>query len=877
MSDLTILVTENPLLAGIPAALRDWSAAGLIRTFVWVPSLASPGGRGIEARLIEGGDVTVTSIGDLLARRSPDHVRIIALTSDITPGGESTALAERVLAGVRGAGGAIRTTAIQLLVTRIGARTGQLNGIVGWHNVVISPDDAAGPSRPHTTLDGPATDEDLARYALPAVAVVGALFDTVQAAPFDDVPAPPSGEFRVLRAFARRLDGDTVGQALQMQVLEMTRGYPLVVMEGGTTRATYVEDVDRANLDMAKSLWALHADVLMSGRRNPALAPVEDLSLWKAFKMLWGFLWAALKNAPADWAKKVIYSGKSWVANAATAAIFGQNSAFSVVVGGVRGAPGDSSWQTQLRALGALENSLGRDDEGHQVHARLDSLWKDLISGGLTLLDGGESRHAEMPAARIGSEIGILRFGTMLAPSKVSQSFTDIPGPVRAATGTASLAPYDTLSIRRFHQRLRQIQADPTAGVDAKSTEEKFQEWWRGVGSTFTAKVALRVSDAFEQRLQEILENTQILQAAGSASDLPAEIEKEQRGLARRLRWLLVGLILLVGATVALGVLALIAWLIASIMLTVFVLAWLMGSVVTFMRGQQRLFQLKNQRAVALGRAEAAEYNIAAAIRDARRCGDAYGLLQFWAEALAVFAGDPLGRRGAEEARSEGPDSDHSLAVQFGRAEVDDVEVARTANGIRRVVFPAGWLDRIWKTFLDGASGLLGVRGTSLLDDSDLMYRQRAVQEDDLLPAWATELEKRGVPGVAGQQVWDGIVTGLQTTARVQLDGLLGRVSTEAEGVTVPLRDFLGGLTAEVENPTAFPTGIFSASAVINNLARPVATWCQERAEGLSRTVVLTQISDAMPSEFLRPERGRELFDSNVPEPPRADPFNGVF
>ncbi|MBK6887963.1 MAG: hypothetical protein IPH03_16935 [Tetrasphaera sp.] len=752
-----------------------------------------------------------------------------------------------------------------------------MNGIVGWHNVVISPDDAAGPSRPHTTLDGPATDEDLARYALPAVAVVGALFDTVQAAPFDDVPAPPSGEFRVLRAFARRLDGATVGQALQMQVLEMTRGYPLVVMEGGTTRATYVEDVDRANLDMAKSLWALHADVLMSGRRNPALAPVEDLSLWKAFKMLWGFLWAALKNAPADWAKKVIYSGKSWVANTATAAIFGQNSAFSVVVGGVRGAPGDSSWQTQLRALGALENSLGRDDEGHQVHARLDSLWKDLIAGGLTLLDGGESRHPEMPAARIGSEIGILRFGTMLAPSKVSQSFTDIPGPVRAATGTASLAPYDTLSIRRFHQRLRQIQADPTAGVDAKSTEEKFQEWWRGVGSTFTAKVALRVSDAFEQRLQEILENTQILQAAGSASDLPAEIEKEQRGLARRLRWLFVGLILLVGATVALGALALIAWLIASIMLTVFVLAWLIGSVITFMRGQQRLFQLKNQRAVALGRAEAAEYNIAAAIRDARRCGDAYGLLQFWAEALAVFAGDPLGRRGAEEARSEGPDSDHSLAVQFGRAEVDDVEVARTANGIRRVVFPAGWLDRIWKTFLDGASGLLGVRGTSLLDDSDLMYRQRAVQEDDLLPAWATELEKRGVPGVAGQQVWDGIVTGLQTTARVQLDGLLGRVSTEAEGVTVPLRDFLGGLTAEVENPTAFPTGIFSASAVINNLARPVATWCQERAEGLSRTVVLTQISDAMPSEFLRPERGRELFDSSVPEPPRAVPFNGVF
>ena len=80
MSDLTILVTENPTLAGIPAALRDWSAAGLIRPFVWVPP-ATPNSRLIEARLVESGDVVVSSLGDLLARRSPRHVRIVALTS----------------------------------------------------------------------------------------------------------------------------------------------------------------------------------------------------------------------------------------------------------------------------------------------------------------------------------------------------------------------------------------------------------------------------------------------------------------------------------------------------------------------------------------------------------------------------------------------------------------------------------------------------------------------------------------------------------------------------------------------------------------------------------------------------------------------------
>ena len=65
---------------------------------------------------------------------------------------------------------------------------------------------------------------------------------------------------------------------------------------------------------------------------------------------------------------------------------------------------------------------------------------------------------------------------------------------------------------------------------------------------------------------------------------------------------------------------------------------------ITFMRAQSRLFQLKNLRAEALSKADAAEYNLAAAIRDARRCGDAYRLLQVGG-AIAVFAEDPLSGR----------------------------------------------------------------------------------------------------------------------------------------------------------------------------------------------------------------------------------------
>ena len=852
MSDLTILVTENPTLAGIPAALRDWSAAGLIRPFVWVPP-ATPNSRLIEARLVESGDVVVSSLGDLLARRSPRHVRIVALTSELVGGADSARNATSLAAAAGGAGGEIRTTLVQLAVTRLEARDGALTALEGWHNILISPDDAAGPTKPHTLLEGPASDEDIAQFALPAVAAVGALFDGVEAGPLDDTPVPPGATFQVLRVFARRLDGSTVRDALQRQTLGLTDGYPLVLGAGGAS-ATYVENIDLANLDMANGLWSRHLGILRSARQNPQLAQVESLGIWKAFRMLWSFLWASIKNAPAEWANKVIYTGKQWVATTATRAIFGQNSAFAVVVGGVRGQ--SASWQTQVEALGALENSLGPAQDGHHVHSRMDSLWQDLVSGGLTLLDGQPRRGDQMDAAKIGSDTGIIRFGRFLAPSRARDSFTDIPGAVRAATETDELAPYDTLQIRRFGTRLSALAADPIAGADASATMEKFQAWWRRVSATYTTKVSLRLSDEFERRLAEIAEYTAVLQAAQATTGIPDDIRHEQNRLASRLRFLLIALVLLIAATITLGALAVIPWLVAGIALGVWVLGWLVSSVLTFLKGQRRLFQLKNMRAEALSKADAAEYNLAAAIRDARRCGDAYALLLQWAESLAIFASDPLGQASAQAGPNVGPGTDHPLAIQFGQAEVNDREVARAASALRRQFFPVGWLDSVWDAFLGSAGHLLGARGTMLLDEPALLYRQRAIQEDVLLPRWVEALTEQGVPGTAGDQTWERIVHTLQTTARDELERLLGQVRTET-GAPTALNEFLGGLTAQVITPTGFPTTLFSASAITGDLMRPHVTWCREWSEGLSRTVVLAQISVPMPAEYLRPEARR--------------------
>lgn len=335
---------------------------------------------------------------------------------------------------------------------------------------------------------------------------------------------------------------------------------------------------------------------------------------------------------------------------------------------------------------------------------------------------------------------------------------------MRAATETDELAPYDTLQIRRFGTHLSALAADPIAGADASATMEKFQAWWRRVSATYTTKVSLRLSDEFERRLAEIAEYTAVLQAAQATTGIPDDIRHEQNRLASRLRFLLIALVLLITATITLGALAVIPWLVAGIALGVWMLGWLVSSVLTFLKGQRRLFQLKNMRAEALSKADAAEYNLAAAIRDARRCGDAYALLLQWAESLAIFASDPLGQASAQAGPNVGPGTDHPLAIPVRTSGGQRSRGGARAAPLRRQFFPVGWLDSVWDAFWGAPVTSSVPRGTMLLDEPALLYRQ-AIQEDVLLPRWVEALTEQGVPGTAGDQTWGRIVHTLQTCA----------------------------------------------------------------------------------------------------------------
>ncbi len=849
VDDLTLLVTEASELDAVPAALRDWSAAGLIRPFASVVVERHPGAEP-RARLVEDGELRELTLGDLLAQRSPKLVRILVLTSDRAGAATVGSAGRSAVSAVVGAGGRMTVTPAQVVVTRLGARSGGLVGVDGWHNLVLSPEDASDPSRPRKLHVGTAGPEDLARTVLPAIASLGALVVGVEESPLDGATVPPQGQFTVMRTFVRHLDGDDVRDALRAATLDLTDGYPLATE--GTSSATYIENVAHASTTMARAVWQRHRSVLRSARQKPADQPVGGVGLWQAFRMLWSYLAAVVRNAPMTWVKAKITSGKVWAASTATLAIFGRDSAYAVVVGGVRGDRA-VGLDDQLRALRELDSVLEHSADGHEVHASLAGLWRDVVNAGLTLLDG-KDRGPGIDAVRIGDQNGVLRYGSQAAPSRAFASFPDLAGPLQAATGVATVAPYDHLAVLSLETQLGALAGDPLSGAAAGSALTALRDWWRRQQQTYTAQVATILGSEYTDRLAEIAHNAQVLRTAQAATGVPEDVRQAQSRLARRMLLVGVAFAILVVATLALFLTSVIGILALLVGVAVWLVGWLASSLVTFMKGQRLLFQLLHAREEAISRAAAAEYNLAAAIRDARRCGDAYQLLMLWSEALARFAADPLGTSHDVRTAGRGPGTDHPLCVQFGRATVDEIQVAWAAAALRRQVFPVGWLGAVWDHYLRDAATMLGPQGTALVDDPLRMYAQRAVQEDVLLPAWVAAVEEHGVGETAGVALWGRIVAALRGAASEQLDSLLETVSVETGG-TETLGHFLVGLAA-AGTSGGFPTELFADRAVTAGLDRVTVSWHRAASDGLGRTVVLCEMSEPMPAEDLQPAGG---------------------
>jgi hypothetical protein len=863
MEALTVFLAPRGITAGVREALTDWSGLGLIDSFIWIePGMVSA--TSVNGVLVTAGNQEGISLQSLAGSGSYDRLRLCVLVPGI--GGHEqvdSAVSQRIAELLESSFGGRPVVRVRAVVARSG-ETAVLEGLAqgGWHNLVLGPEEAAGPGLGHHQLYATKDPFEWGVHAAATCAGVLGLWAGSTESLLDGEAPLPGESARLVRAFYRTLDTTAVGVELRNQILSLGNGVPLPTYFG--TSAIYVEDSALAARVMADQLWEKHKRALHGERERSVPHRVTAIGPWAAFKMMFGFLWAALKNAPRSWAQRAATRVKSEAAAAVHQLVFGSApSQYSVIVDGVGRDGLPVSWLEIREAAGTLDKLL--DDAGipreHRAPADLASFWEDYADGALTLIDAGE-RVTALPPVQVGTQRAVLRHTAAAVPGPAS-GFSEIPSPLAAVIQLDSLEPYDVLGILSMEERLQRAAGDPNLGIPASTALEALRRWKNVSEESYAVRVGTKIGQSLISVRSEVQQLLNQISTAASANDMLAGVLARQKKLALWMKILLGGLLLGLVVTVVLVARETVRLLDGAGICAGLAVVWLIATLLIFMNGQRELFQLMNARSQLLSEDEISRRNLRHALRDLHRLGGAYSQFLAWSRIIGTVLAEPFGRVDDEAQTNAKYVQGLPLNVKVGTALVQPSAVAAAAAQLRHDIFAVGWLTRPWERAKATAGDLIGSRGYELTAHPEAIYRQSGDGELSLLRLWIGALDAAGTDSSPGREIWAGVLKDITGPRSAISSGLVSTVSEVRNSgvVQTSLDAFMSGVDSTPE------TGRLDHfdSAVLTDLARSAGRAVVERSvpygshSGLARQAGLIQLSGGIPQhEFLvaRPTDG---------------------
>lgn len=847
--ELTVLIGPPAVAATMVDVLSDWSASGIVDPVVVVDESAlRPGDFRIPAHVIVGGISEATSMQSYLADRVGfTRARVVAV-------GRLRATAESPSAGIATlVVGELRRTLPSVSIVQaqvIGATLlgGQLPAEVawlGWHNIVVAPEDSLAPGAGVERLASDANRGLLDTHLLTSVCTVAGAWAHAQGSPLDDLQPLPGNQVTLFRSFTRLLSAHRVEDELLSRLTSVDGGYPLPQV--GSEQAWAVEDELAAARTMSGQLLAKHHYVLPHQRVIPPRAAAKDLGVIDAFKMLWGFLWAALRNAPRAWVEAVVHRTAARIAGTAQRAVFGADDAeYEIVVRGVRGDGTPASWADIDQSTAALSSRIGPAGSAQAAGIDLSAFWKDFVGGALTLLDG-ETRTPELPAVAVGAHRGIVT-----NPARVVPDPRDVFEPTGAVAANVKgwrVEPADQIQARALEGELERV-AHTNTMLRTAATEDRtrVQEWRAHAERSYTGQVGTELGRAVVSTRREVTELAEQLAAADRAMELPDDIEGSQRAVARKLRWIFFGALVAVVATVVVVLLDVLAPLIGVIVSAVVLVVWLVTSVVVFMNGQRRLFALLHARKELAGRAEVLREFLVAAIADLRRLVRAYRQYIEWSRALGTFVAAPNGRLAEEQQEDIALGAGLPRSIAFGEVQPEQAVLDDVAARLRNEILKVGWLSASWDAFLADVPEQLGPRAYEIREQPDAIWVDQGSSDRSILTAWSRCVADRGVAAGAVQDLRERV----RATLVAHPAGLVEQLSasirtrgTTGELRTVSYREFIAGLRDLSGVQHVFDQSVFTHLGAAGEPWRidPSSTWSASGAADLGGSVVVAQRS----------------------------------
>jgi hypothetical protein len=857
MPALTIFLAPTGFAAGVREVLTDWSASGIIDNFVWIEPMMMSATR-ISGVMVESGRQQAVSLDELAAVNAYGRVRLCVLVPAVARDLQIAAAdSQRVVEFLESSFGGIHVVRARAIITRIG-ETQLLEGLAhgGWHNLVLAPEASSAPHLGRTLLHATKDPIDWGIYAAATCAGVLALWAGCEQSPLDDEQPLPGESARLVRAYYRNLDASTVESELRNHVTSMEEGLPLPAYFGSSV--LFIENQSLATKTMSDQLWVKHKGILKGPRERALPQKSTPIGAWAALKMMFGFLWAAIKNAPRSWVHRVASGMKADAAAAVHGLVFGSApSQYTVIVDGVTPDGLPASWLEIADAAETLDGVLekaGIPGE-HYAHADMSYLWQDYAAGAMTLADGGE-RLPELPPVQVGPQRAVLRHASSAVPDARSR-FHGVPPHLAAAINLEAVEPFDVLGVQNLERRLQHAASDPHMGVPASATLLDLRQWMQRFSDSFAIQVGTRIGHSLTAVASEVQTLLTRIRQAASADHLLTSVLGRQKKLALTMKILLAGFLIGLAVIVVLVSMLLMEPGVGAIAGAVVFLVWIVTTFLVFVSGQKELFRLLNARRDELNDDETTRKNLRYALTDLRRLGDAYEQFLAWSRVLGVVLQEPFGRTSVQTRSASEFLRGLPLNARIGCAAVEEETMALAAAELRRKIFTVGWLSRPWELAILNAGRQIGASGYSLNAQPQSIFAQPGEGEHSILRAWTQVLAEQGVDSEAGQELWRSIVKELEDGSRTSsMTSLLTSVE-EVHGpalVRTSLEQFMNGLddSGRQADLSYFDDTLLTDHARNSGLAKVETSIRFSAPSGLGRCVGLTQFSRGIPEhEFV--------------------------
>lgn len=863
MTAITVIAGTGRWGRAVLDTLVDLAAAGVVSEFIWLDTVdlaTEP----LPVLHVAGGQCRRRDLAGLLATSQLDLVRICTIDAHLH-GSQPLGLPvhQRLTTVFSSSYPSARRSQVRAVLARPERREDApaMTAFSGWHNVIVSPEDSQGPHLGVEQLRRPTSAVGVGRHdALAVVSLLG-LWTGTENAPLDGAEAHAGAVFRFFRAFHRQIDGSDLENTLKSQVFAFTDVVPKPT--GRAVESTYVEDGPAAAQAMAAAVLAKHDPDLIGARETFSDSGPQKLGAWRALKMFFSFLLAALKNAPRAWALARIRAVSAGVAAQVQGLTFGdKGSAYSVVVNGTDAEGKLVNVGETLSALGRLDDSLDRAGVPaiQHVSTGLSGIWRSYVDGALTLIDASERDSALRPI-KVGGKSGVLRHASLAVPSK-SSTFDEVPGSVRAK-GIPRVEPFDVYRAHALHKILGESEREAYTGADALEAKAKLEDWADKQSRTYAWTIGFGLTQRMSSLRGEIDKYVGILQRAAANDDAGAEVAIQKR--AARAQQILAAVWVLFTVTVAvLGYFEVISWKWAAISAGIGVVVWLAAAGIAFARSQQRLFHAINSRMADVGKTEVAKRNLRAAADDLRRVVRAYGQFISWSRVLSVFLESPFGVVGGEATGRALPTHGLPLNVAFGAPVPGEDVVRSTLSSMRRELYREGWLTGPWDAYLASAGDHIDSIDSEVAADSGVLYGMPGEGSDSELDLFSRSVSMGRMPADRSGGAWDRVVEAVVDRDESARQRLLGTVRTTVKGSVddVDRELFLAIAPRGSDSPHRFVTSLLTHPGISSGASVVTSSTTVSGQSRFDMRSTLLQFSDHFYDSNLIQSRG----PSNVNE-----------